>query len=674
MDLEGISGGDLEKLRNKYSEERDKRRHPDGLNQYIIDLAASESFGKYQKDPWNSSKLQPRPHGTTRRGDKPAIEDGDSCTFLIIGAGYGGILFAANLVKSGVDPKCIRMVDLAQGFGGTWYWNRYPGLQCDVESYIYMPLLEDTGYIPKQKYSFGPELREQATRIVQKFHLEDKALFEARADTLIWDDETNEWNAKLHLESDDRYISVRSKFVMTAYGIGHYPKLPNLPGLDSFHGAAFHTSRWDYSVTGGTEELPELTNLRDKRVGIVGTGATAVQAVPYLAKWAKELYVFQRTPSTIGPRNNRPTDNEKWASEIATHEGWQMDRAENFSAWLSNDEPKPSADLIDDEWTKLPSYSALLGSRNSAAKGLDSREKVAGYVALLEELDLSRQQLARQRVDDIVTDKATAEGLKPWYPSWCKRPCFNDEYLQAFNRPNVTLVTTGAKGVESVDSSGVTVSGQKYDVDVLIFATGFRPPTSGSPAERSRMKVYGRHGRDMDEKWQSGVSTLHGMISRDFPNFFFPGPNQMGAAPNGTYMRDRLGQHWASLINDAAAQLARQHSESTWTGNRYGRFDFVVEPTVEAEHEWTELVASHARSLSALATCTPNYMITPGDQEAISASVHRAERLKKSQRAALWGKGIADYMEVLGMWREDGTLRGLELKRDYLSRTRTTWN
>ncbi|KAK6218483.1 monooxygenase [Colletotrichum tabaci] len=658
----------LDAIRQKYGEERDKRHHPEGLQQYVIDLAASERLKHFQADPWATTKDSPgassgvsAPAGTARVDRKAALKDGDSCAFLIVGAGYGGILFAANLIKAGVDPDDIRLVDTAMGFGGTWYWNRYPGLQCDVESYIYMPLLEDTEYMPKHKYSFGPELRAHAERIAVHFGFQDKAQFGTRVDALTWDDASSEWEAKLHIESQNTSISVRSKFVLTAYGIGHYPKLPNIPGLDSFQGSAFHTSRWDYGVTGGSEAEPNLTSLADKRVGIVGTGATAVQAVPFLARWAKQLYVFQRTPSAVGPRNNRQTDPDIWQNEVATHRGWQTDRAENFNALLANDPAKPAVDLVKDEWTKLPSYSALIG--NPADLDSRSREEVASYVATLEKLDLPQQESRRSRIDTIVKDRDTAEALKPWYPSWCKRPCFNDDYLAVFNQSNVTLVPTGARGIEKINPTSVAVDGNEYGVDVLIFATGFRPPTSGSPAERSRIKVYGRDGLDMDVKWArpQGQSTLHGLISRDFPNFLFPGPNQMGAAPNGTYQRDQLGQHFAYIVTAAARKRLQEqpHTEGQ-AGSKYGKYDVVVEPTSEAEEDWADAVARHAAKLSAMAGCTPNYMITPEEQEAFAKQ--KRELLQRKARGALWGRGVADYMTILRSWRSEDALRGLEIK------------
>ncbi|GKT46156.1 FAD-binding monooxygenase ausC [Colletotrichum spaethianum] len=656
----------LHTIRQKYDEERDKRYHPAGLQQYVVDLAASDKFRRFQADPW----VRPGHSPQTSNGDRVhtagtiakniALKDGDSCVFLIVGAGYGGILFAASLIKAGVAPNDIRLVDTAMGFGGTWYWNRYPGLQCDVESYIYMPLLEDTKYMPKHKYSFGPELRSHAERIAAHFGFQDKAQFGTRVDTLVWENSSSEWKAKLHIERDDTFIHVRSKFVLTAYGIGHYPKLPNIPGLDSFQGSTFHTSRWDYSATGGSEAEPGLTSLAEKRVGIVGTGATAVQAVPYLARWAKHLYVFQRTPSAVGPRNNKPTDPDLWQTEIATHPGWQTDRAENFNAFLANDPNKPQVDLVKDEWTKLSSYSALIGNPTN----LDgkSREEVDSYVAILEGLDLPQQESRRSRIDSIIQDRDTAEALKPWYPSWCKRPCFNDDYLNAFNQSNVTLVPTGARGIERISNSSVAVDGCEYDIDVLIFATGFRPPTSGSPAERSRMKVYGRNGLDMDTKWAQpqGQATLHGLISKDFPNFLFPGPNQMGAAPNGTYQRDQLGQHFAYIVNAAAEIHNRTHSRKEEQNfSKYGKYDVVIEPTVEAEEDWAKAVALHAVKLSAMAGCTPNYMITPEEQEAVAKQ--KKDLLHRNARGALWGKGVADYMSILRSWRSEGILRGLDV-------------
>lgn len=652
-------------IRQKYDEERDKRYHPEGLGQYVIDLATSDKFKHFQADPW----VRPESSSQASSSDcgpnvpqKAALKDGDFFTFLIVGTGYGGILFAANLIKAGVEPNHIRLVDTAMGFGGTWYWNRYPGLQCDVESYIYMPLLEDTGYVPQYKYSFGPELRGHAERIAAHFGFQDKAQFGTRVDSLVWDNDSSEWEAKLHVEKDSTSMLIRSKFVLTAYGIGHYPKLPNIPGIDAFKGLAFHTSRWQYSVTGGSEEDPSLTLLKNKRVGIVGTGATAVQAVPYLARWAKQLYVFQRTPSAVGPRNNKPTHPDTWRSEIATHIGWQRDRAENFNAFLTNDPTKPDIDLVRDEWTKLPSYSALIG--NPSSLDANKTDEVANYIATLENLDLPQQESRRLRIDSVVKDRVTAEALKPWYPSWCKRPCFSDDYLTVFNQNNVILVPTSARGIERIGTNSVEVDGCEYDVDILIFATGFRPPTSGSPAERSRIKMYGRNGLDMDAKWarSEGQSTLHGLMSRDFPNFLFPGPNQMGAAPNGTYQRDQLGQHFAYIVTAAAEKCPEiQAQAKAQTVSKYGKYDVVIEPTLEATEDWANAVARHAVKLSAMSGCTPNYMITPEEQEAVINN--RSNMLKQKARGALWGGGVADYMSILYSWRSEDVLQGLEVTR-----------
>ncbi|EON62364.1 hypothetical protein W97_01586 [Coniosporium apollinis CBS 100218] len=401
-----------EQVQQKYVEERDKR------------------FKHLTNDPWLD------PHSPAKG---PRLTTGARVKILVLGAGYGGLLFAVRLLEAGFKAEDICIVDSAGGFGGTWYWNRYPGAMCDVESYIYIPLLEETGYMPAHKYAYGPELRKYAEMLAEKWRLEGRTVFRTVANEIRWDD-------------------VGKDFVIAESGLLNYPKVPLVPGLDAFKSHCFHTSRWDHRYTGGSPVDPALTNLKNKRVGIIGTGATAVKAVPHLAKWAKELYVFQRTPSAVDTGGNRPTDAE-W---------WQKQRRENFSAFVSNVSPPPSIDMVADGWIIMPSFNALVGGPAAAQVTL---EKVAAYVASLHALDFPRSERIRARVDEIVKEKTTAESLKAWYPGWCKRPCFHDEYLQSFNLPHVTLVDTDGRGVDRLTDHGVVVGDSEYDLDLLILGT-----------------------------------------------------------------------------------------------------------------------------------------------------------------------------------------------------------
>lgn len=274
----------------RYDEERKKRWRPDGLFQYT-----------------NYEDSSPQNENIPGDAGYRSIS-ATKVRVLIVGAGFGGLLFAVRLLQSGfVQANEIMFVDAAGGFGGTWWWNRYPGLACDIESYIYMPLLEETNYMPSQKYASGQELKDHAHRIAKRWQLSDRGWFNATVDEMIWNDQDGEWTSKItHTGQLLRYV--RSEFVLLATGLLHAPKIPRLNGLDQYEGKVFHTSRWDYDYTGGTPANPELTLLDGKTVGFIGTGASAVQAVPHLAQWAKKLIVFQRTPSAVDSRNNCPPD------------------------------------------------------------------------------------------------------------------------------------------------------------------------------------------------------------------------------------------------------------------------------------------------------------------------------------------------------------------------------
>jgi cation diffusion facilitator CzcD-associated flavoprotein CzcO len=347
-------------------------------------------------------------------------------------------------------------------------------------------------------------------------------MFKTEMKSLTWDDDEKEWVVTMVQDrtgQEASNLTVRSRFIMSASGILNCPKLPDLPGIEKFRGHSFHTSYWDYDSTGGSPLGPSLTNLKDKRVGLIGTGATAVQAVPHLAKWPKELYIFQRTPPAVEQRDNHPTDPEWWTNEVQIKKGWQRERMENFNAHISNTSPPPPVNLVADPWTKTPSYSALFGG-----PAIILPESIGAHVASLHALDIVRQQKIRGRVEEIAHDKTVAEHLKPWYPAWCKRLCFQDDYLPSFNLPNVTLVDTDARGVDQVPERGVMVGNSEYEIDLMTFSTGFRAPGVGSPAFRAGITITERNGQSLDQKWAEQVSTLHGVISGGFPNPPRPGP------------------------------------------------------------------------------------------------------------------------------------------------------
>ncbi|KAF2223009.1 flavin-binding monooxygenase-like family protein, partial [Elsinoe ampelina] len=613
------------RIQARYAEERNRRVKDEGLGQYI-DLIKSDKFKHYAEDPWVDR---------SKPGKRPPT---DNCKALILGAGYAALLFAVGLVEVGFEPKDILFVDSAGGFGGTWYWNRYPGLMCDVESYIYMPLLEETGYMPKHKYAYGPELREHAERIAAKWNLTDQLVPSATIKESTWDDATSTWNTTIHLDRFSESTTITSNFVLLASGVLNTPKIPSIPGIDTFEGHIFHTARWDYNYCGGTPEDQTLSNLHDKKIAIIGTGATAVQVVPALASKCAHLTVFQRTPSAVDERNQRPTDPTEWRT-ITSQPGWQRARMANYSSYLSNLPDKPAQNLVDDGWTHFPSYSALVGG--PACANL-TPETIGPHIAKMHALDFPRQERVRARVDATVKDRATAEALKPWYPGWCKRPCFHDEYLPAFNRSNVTLVDTAGRGVERLTPRGIAFDGREHPVDLVIMSTGFNSPAVGNPASKAGVKITGRDGLTMDAKWAAGVGTLHGVVTRGLPNCFFPGPAQAGASANHVCTLDVITRHVAHIISKAM--------ERAGEGGKV-----VIEPSAEGEEGWTGRIMGQAISYAVLMGCTPSYLNSEGEADREKSM----EEKMKGARAAGWSRGLLDYEKVLGEWEGEGKLEGL---------------
>ena len=620
----------------KYAEERDKRLNlrPDGLKQYT-NVHLSEKYSDLGKDPWIDYDALAQ--------EEPSLKDGDRIKFLITGGGHSGLLYAHRLIEAGFKSDDIRIIDTAGGFGGTWYWNRYPGLMCDVESYIYLPLLEETGFVPSYKYSPGYEIRKNAEKIAEIDNL--KALFSTKVDSLEWDEEKGEWIFKMTRNFGPRHgshgLTVRAQFVLTAGGIFPDPKVPNVPGYDLLRSQKhiFHTSRWDWDYTGGSERNPAMENLKDKVVAIIGTGATAVQAVPAVAKWAKRLYVFQRTPSHCGARRQRETDPKTW-SEVAYKKGWQVERQDNFNSFLTND-PEP-INLVNDGWTDTPGSSGTLGNpRLVTASELDE------HFNRMIKLDLPQAEKVRARVDEVVKDPATAEKLKAWYPNWCKRPTFHDDYLEAFNKPNVVLVDTDGKGVERYTKDGLTANGTDYEIDVLILGTGFQFHMSAvAPTSRMHAKTIGRDGRELQEKWASAdYGTLIGVATNQFPNLFFNAISGFGSSFNLTSTNDVNARLVANIISQASRR-ARDPNK------------LIIEATKVGEDEYIEEVKKRALALSVIATCTPGYF----SEEGSASRSHSTEGSSDSAKYAPWGGGARDFSRMVEAYKAKGDLKGFSIR------------
>ena len=583
---------DLETLRQRYRVERE-RRLPSDTDRLYHD--AAQGFTRLLGDPYTEATPREPVH--------------DEVDVLVVGGGFGGLLTAARMRQAGVGS--VRIVEAGGDVGGTWYWNRYPGAACDVESYIYMPLLEETGYMPVERYSKAAEIRAHCQRIAVHFNLYDKALFSTQVTSLVWDAAAARWTVET-----DRGDRMAARFVVLTTGPLNRPKLPAIPGVETFRGHSFHTSRWDYDYTGGSATEP-LVNLADKRVGIIGTGATAIQCVPPLARAAEHLFVFQRTPSSVDARNNTPTD-PAWAASLEP--GWQQRRIESFTSQLAGNLAVP--DLVGDGWTVLAT--AMRAKLAHNPEGLDP-------ATLLEQADFEKMVQIRERIDSIVQDRATAEALKPWFSLFCKRPCFHDEYLQSFNRPNVTLVDTAGRGDDRISETNVVVAPRENPLDCLIFATGFETATDFS--RRSGFQVRGVGGQSLTDKWAAGMATLHGMHSRGFPNCFVLSHAQSGMSVNFPHMLDEQSKHLAHVVEYCMKHDVR-----------------VVDTTAEAEQAWVDtIVAQGERRRQFLEACTPGYYNNEGRDLALTS------------RAFPYGAGPVAFIELLREWREQGLFAGLEL-------------
>jgi len=589
-------GFDPAALKARYLAERDKRVRQDGNEQY---LNVAGQFAHYLDDPY------------TERAERAPVKD--HVEVAVIGGGFGGMLAAARLRKAGFSD--IRMIETGGAFGGTWYWNRYPGAACDIESYIYLPLLEETGFMPKEKYTKAPEILAHSKRIAEHFNLFDKALLSTGVTGMKWNQKKKAWTIET-----DRGDKFTAQFVVMSNGPLNRPKLPGIPGVESFKGHSFHTSRWDYQYTGGGPE-GGLTRLKDKVVGIIGTGATAVQCVPHLAAGAKHLYVFQRTPSSIDVRNDRQTDPD-WAKSLEP--GWQRRRMENFNTLVSGGyEPE---DLVNDGWTDIIRNILFIASKGDK-QGL-TMERLA---ELAEIADFKKMEQVRSRVDEIIKDPAVAAALKPWYRQFCKRPTFNDDFLAAFNRPNVTLVDTSpSKGVQRLTRNGVVANDIEYPVDCVIFSTGFEIGTAFK--RRIGFEINGRGGQSLFDYWADGFKTLHGHSSNGFPNWFYIGISQNALSVNMTAMFDDQAQHIAYIIAQVKARGAT-----------------TVEPTVPAQEQWVATIRKLSVSNEAfLNACTPGYY----NNEGATGGGLTGE---------IYAPGINAFNDLLAEWRAQGDLAGLHL-------------
>ena len=593
-------GFDPNELTKRYASEREKRIRTDAEAQFVQLSHDSPFANKYLEEDTYCQRVEREPIQDERE-------------VIVIGGGWVGMLTAARLIQAGVTD--IRIVESGGDFGGTWYWNRYPGAQCDIESYSYLPLLEETGYVPKLRYSFAPEIYEHAQRIGHHFGLYEKAVFQTWVTELRWLEDSDQWLVKTN-QGD----AMRARHICLGTGPANRPRLPGIPGVDRFLGHSFHTCRWDYEYTGGSHE-GNLKNLTDKTVAIIGTGATAVQCVPALGESAKQLYVFQRTPSSVDIRNNSETDPE-WAASLKP--GWQKERQKKFGEAFLGGPIDPA--FIDDGWTRL--------TRNVRALAAQANGKIANLVQLA---DFKTMEEIRSLVDETVKDPKVAEKLKAYYNQFCKRPTFNDHYLGTFNRENVELVdVSSTRGVEEITERGIVANGQEYEVDCIIYASGFE--ITSSYERRLGIPIFGVGGQSIFEHWQNGMRSMHGLMVSGFPNLFMCGGGfvfQLGA--NYAHGIDVQARHVAYIISELASRGVQSANVSNM-----------------AEEQWIADQLDTKISGFVLGgspdTCTPGYYNQEGTTQRY-----------RDVRRETYSKGVGAYIKLLREWRDNNELEGLEL-------------
>jgi cyclohexanone monooxygenase len=606
-DLLGALEFDPRVLKGKYERERDKRILPEGNQQYVP--ATDGKFADYGKDPWADPGFSRAPIF-------------DHTEVIVAGGGFGGLLVGARLREAGLSD--IRIIEEGSDFGGTWYWNRYPGAMCDIEAHIYLPLLEELNYAPRHRYAYAPEMLEHSRRIGEHYGLYRKACFQTLITGARWLEAEGRW-----LIETSRGDRMTAKYFALACGRQSLPKLPGIPGVEEFEGHAFHSSRWDYRYTGG-DSNGNLLGLRDKHVAVIGTGATAVQIVPEVAKWAERLLVFQRTPSSVGVRGQQETPSD-WAD--MSKPGWQRERRENFQRLISN--IRQEVDYVHDGWVEISAMLKPMSSREIAAR-LGRRATHEEYAFLAEVADFKAMNYLRSRVDEIVSDPATAEALKPWYRWFCKRPCFHDDYLLAFNRPNVGLVDTQGRGVERLTRKGIVAGGQEYRADCIIFATGFE---AGITYNRLiGFEIQGSDGVRLSDHWRQGVRTLHGMTTDGLPNCLFVGGNQQtAAAVNAVHLLDEQARHLAYIVSEAERRGVSR-----------------LEPSIDAVDAYVDVIRSSPKNkvqLDYYAACTPGYYNGEG----------KATRGDELFAGARYPDGPMPFYEMLAAWRAEGNLEGMRL-------------
>ncbi len=485
---------------------------------------------------------------------------------VIVGAGISGMYMLYRLRELGLSA---RVIEMASNLGGTWYWNRYPGARCDTDtmeySYSFCEELQQEWEWP-ERYPTQPEILRYLNHVADRFELRPDITFNTRVEAATFDESVGRWR----VQTDDG-AELTAQFLIMATGCLSSPNTPHIDGMDSFTGPIHHTGRWPH----------DGVDVASQRVGIIGTGSSAVQLIPVIAKQAARLVVFQRTAQYAVPARNRPVDPKLVAEIKADYAGFRARNRLQPSAQLSN---VPSNDV-----------SALAVDPAERQRVYEERWQFGGFpffgsfndIIVNQEANETAAEFVRTRIRAIVRDPQVAEMLCPTHTIACKRPVLDSGYFETFNRPSVQLVDIRSAPIEEITPSGLRTVNADYDLDCIIFATGFDAMTG----TLLRMDIQGCDGLTLREKWSAGPRNYLGLTIPGFPNLFaITGPGSPSVLTN---MVVAIEQH-VEWITDCIDYM-RAH------GHRR------IEATVAAENEWVEHVNSVAAS-TLYPTCTSWYL------------------------------------------------------------------
>ena len=479
---------------------------------------------------------------------------------VVVGAGFAGLYMLYRLRECGFNPLVLERAD---GVGGTWYWNRYPGARCDVESLEYSYSFSDElqqEWEWSERYASQPEILKYANHVADRFNLREDIEFETTVMSARFDENSSQW----HLKTDHEDDLLCNALVM-ATGCLSSTNHPEIDGVTDFQGEVYHTGQWPH----------EPVDLKGKRVGIIGTGSSAIQAIPHIAEAASELVVFQRTPNFSVPARNRSADPEEVAQVKADYTNF---RALNRQAIAAIRGTMPARD-----------QSVLDASEDERVKEFNKRWAHGGFAFMgaFNDLGISKDanniaaEFVRDRIREVVKDPEIAETLAPESTLGCKRLCLDTEYYETYNLAHVSLVDINQSPIERLTQEGIQTSEQFYEFDVVIFATGFDAMTG----TLLRIDIQGKNGQTLVDKWSEGPKTYLGLTTANFPNFFMiSGPGSPSVLTNMivsieqhvdwiadclSYMRD----HEVSQIN------AQQNAEEEWVQYVNAIADMTLYPT-----------------------------------------------------------------------------------------------